>query len=140
MRRLVFAALAVAVAVGVGAVLATDEGPPPSSPLPGGSVGETVLGLCAAADAASAGTVEGARDAFYDRSHEGLHALARLAGDADRAATARLLEAKRDVEAALEDARASEALAAGLRELLDRTRAAAIAVDADPPPCPDGGG
>lgn len=115
----------------------SDDAPEAADPEDGG-VRETVLGLCDALGAASGGSVGDADAVFYDRSHEGLHDLARRASGEDRAAVTRLLETKQRVEALLrEDARGGE-LAEELDRLLEAAREAARAVDVPPPPCPEG--
>ena len=106
------------------------------------AVGATVEGsarahdaLCTALTAAAAGRVDEARAVFFDRAHNALHDTAADAERADRAASARLLEAKQRVEA--DAASAPTKLAADLRALLPTVRAA-IAATGEPTPaaCP----
>lgn len=91
-------------------------------------------GVCAAAGLAGRGDVDGARTTFFDRSHQALHELAAAAGRSDRAATARLLEAKQRAEAGIEKAALS--VADDLYELAVAAGQAIAAVGgADPGPC-----
>lgn len=55
--------------------------------------------LCDAVAQVRAGAVREARATFDDRAHESLHNVAAVVQDSDRAAAARLLEAKQVVEA-----------------------------------------
>lgn len=105
----------------------------------GSAVPETLLGLCAAADAAADGSVEDAGDVFFDRSHQGLHDLAARASEEDRAAAAAVLETKRRVESMLRDDASPDELPPELRRLLEDARTAARAIDVPPPPCPEEG-
>ena len=71
---------------------------------------------------------------FFDRSHQPLHELAAAAQERDRAATARLLEAKERVESGLE--KESPTLAEDLDGLAVVTgRAMAVVGSGDPGPC-----
>lgn len=75
-----------------------------SSPAPAGSrPGEVVAAVCGARTAAARGESEGARRIFVNTAHDRLHELAAAAGQVDRSAEARLLEAKQRVEAVLEE-------------------------------------
>ncbi|MEX0790956.1 MAG: hypothetical protein WD178_09300, partial [Actinomycetota bacterium] len=70
----------------------------------------------------------GARDLFYGKVHSPLHDIARSAGDADRSAAARMLEAKNDLEQAFNmSAPAAETIDA-LSRLLTQTREALISI------------
>lgn len=101
--------------------------------LPPARVEDAVLGLCQARGAAGS-DVRSARAAFYDRSHEPLHALAGALEPVDRPLVARLLEAKEAVEAGLVSG--SPALTADLDRLLDVTRASLVRLSASSPRCP----
>jgi non-homologous end joining protein Ku len=74
---------------------------------------------------------------FEDRSHEYLHVLADDLMDGDRAAAARLLEAKQRVEAAFADPDSAEPeqTADLLRELQAALAEAATAAGLDPSSC-----
>jgi len=79
-------------------------------------------GLCQArAEAAS--DPKAARATFFDRSHQGLHAIARELEGVDRAAAARLLEAKQAVEADFTGEASPAKLRDDLGVLSDTTRA-----------------
>ena len=100
------------------------------------SVTRTYAGLCIALGLADGDDVSGARAAFYDRSHDGLHELAARATDVDTTAAARLLEAKQRVEALLEVAPTRAVLTATLASLADATaRAAEVVGQADVQGC-----
>ena len=70
--------------------------------------------VCRALEAAEGGDLADARRTFDD-VHVGLHDLAAAAGEDDRTASARLLEAKQEVEAAL-DVRSLRRLVAPVAE------------------------
>lgn len=127
--------VAVGVLVAVLVPSGSDEG---AADEDGSGVRETLLGLCAAADAAAGGSVEDARDVFFDRSHQGLHDLAASTSEEDRTAAASLLESKQGVESMLRAAVSTDELPSELRRLLEDARDAARAVDVVPPPCPEG--
>lgn len=127
--------VAVGVLVAVLVPSGSDEGAADDD---GSGVRETLLGLCAAADAAAEGSVEDARDVFFDRSHQGLHDLAASASEEDRTATADLLESKQRVESMVRGDPSQEELRSELRGLLEDARDAARAIDVTPPPCPEG--
>ena len=125
----VFAIVAVAAAVGA---LTGDGSPPP--PPPSSSFGPARDGVCQAAEAARTGDARRARAVFFDRSHQPLHELAAAAQERDRAATARLLEAKERVESGLD--KESPTLAEDLDGLAVVTgRAMAVVGSGDPGPC-----
>ena len=108
-----------------------DRGPSTTASLaddPRSAVAVALTGLCEAADAADGGDLAAALGAFLGRAHGPLHILAASLDDSDRPLTARLLEAKADVEASL-PARAPSA-PDDLRALLDVTVEAADAVGA----------
>ena len=91
-------------------------------------------GVCQAAEAADHGDATRARSVFFDRSHQPLHELAAAAQERDRAATARLLEAKQRVESGLE--KGSTTLSEDLDALAIVTgRAMAVVGSRDPGPC-----
>ena len=122
----------VAVAAAVGAFAGSDDGP--SGPGDGPSFTAARDGLCQAADAARSGDALAARAVFFDRSHQPLHELAAAAQERDRAATARLLEAKERVESGLD--RPGTTLAQDLETLAVATGRAMAATGArDPGPC-----
>lgn len=122
----------VALAAAVSAIFGSAD-PPPLSP-GGSSFASARDGVCRAADAADHGDPAGARATFFDRSHQALHELAATAQERDRAATARLLEAKERVESGLE--KPSPALAEDLDDLGAVTGRAMAAVGSpDPGPC-----
>ncbi len=83
----------VVVASGPGCAGGGDRGPE-------GGFGRVHEGVCAALRAARAGDHAGAQREFGD-AHGGLHELATAVEETDRAAAARLLEAKQRAEAAL---------------------------------------
>lgn len=86
-----------------------------------------VAGLCTAERRADAGDTNGARTAFLDQAHAGLHELAAATQQRDRTRAGALLEAKERVETDL-SASSQAPLPADLRVLVDRTVAATIAV------------
>jgi len=88
-------------------------------------------GLCVTR--ARASQPAAARTAFFDRAHQPLHELAAAVARDNRAAAARLLEAKQLVERDL--AGDAIGLAGDLDRLLDATRRA-IAATGRPPPRP----
>ncbi|MGH9266115.1 MAG: hypothetical protein ACRD1D_15635 [Acidimicrobiales bacterium] len=122
----------IAVAAAISAVGGRGDGV--SQPAREPSFGPARDGVCRAAEAARHGDPAGAKAAFFDRSHQALHELAALAQERDRAAVARLLEAKERVESGLE--KASPTLAGDLDTLAVVTgRAMAAAGGGDPGPC-----
>ncbi len=88
-------------------------------------------GLCVAR--ARATQPAAARTAFFDRAHQPIHELAAAAAREDRAAAARLLEAKQVVERDL--AGDASGLAGDLDRLLT-TAGRAIVATGQPPPRP----
>jgi hypothetical protein len=84
---------------------------------------DAVSALCDARREAD-GAVPAARGIFYDRSHDAMHELARRAQATDRAATARLLEAKNKVEQDFLYPRTWELLGDDLARLDEAARAA----------------
>ena len=129
------AGLAALVGAGLlGLAMIGDDGSETRADEPGGRYGRAYAGLCLTRSAARSGDVDAARDAFFDQVHQPLHELAAETGARDRAASARLLEAKEAVEAALNQASAT--LASELDRLLATAGAAMGAVGyAHPPPC-----
>lgn len=122
--------------VAVAAALSALSGPSDRSSAPGAgpSFESARNGVCQAAESASHGDPAGARATFFDRSHQPLHELAAAAQERDRAAAARLLEAKERVETGLE--KASSTLAEDLDNLaVAAGRALAAAGSSDPGPC-----
>lgn len=120
----------VAVAAAVSALTGDSSSQPPRS----SSFGPARDGVCQAAEAARTGDARRARALFFDRSHQPLHELAAAAQERDRAATARLLEAKERVESGLE--KESPTLAEDLDGLAVVTgRAMAVVGSGDPGPC-----
>lgn len=75
----------------------------------------------------------GARAAFFDRSHDALHTVARALADVDRARAAELLEAKEKVESGL-DAR-SPTLADDIARLAAVYRSGLRRLAIAAPPC-----
>jgi len=111
-----------------------DSGTPSTvAGLPAARADGAVLGLCQAR-AAAATDVQSARTAFYNRSHEPLHALARALEPVDRPLVARVLEAKEAVEAGLGSG--SPTLTADLNRLLDATRTSLTRLSVSSPDCP----
>lgn len=109
--------------------LQPDEQPVESRPV---DYGVAITALCEAAELADDGDLNAAHGVFLSRAHGRLHELAAEASDLDRAAAARLLEAKADVEATLplEDPAAADALDA----LIAATRSAIEVVTDEPRP------
>jgi hypothetical protein len=71
---------------------------------------------------------------FFDRAHDQLHELARRAGERDRAATARLLEAKNKVEQDFLYPRTWDKVAGDMAALDDAARVTLTAAGAAAPP------
>lgn len=122
--------LVVALAIASAALLAgcgdaTKEAAPRSASTTTIRSGDEFGSLCAALDAADAGDIETARQAF---DHGPLHDLADAAIDLDRAVAARLLVAKEAVESALADSTTPPSeVAHALRTLAGATAAALTA-------------
>lgn len=128
-RRGVMAAAGLVIVLAVAAVAATRDDPAPPSPY-----ADAHAGLCDSRRLAGNGDADGARRAFFDRSHAPLHRLAADAGESDRAAAARLLEAKNAVERDFGGGPAN--LQSDLDRLLATTRSAIdVTGAAEPPPC-----
>jgi hypothetical protein len=85
-----------AVVVLVSAAACGGDGPPPSADAGAGPYDALYGGLCQARAQATQPGV--ARETFFDRVHQPLHELAADAAGGDRAAAARLLEAKEALE------------------------------------------
>lgn len=96
---------------------------------------DAAAALCAAKGQAASDPTS-ARRSFYDRAHDRLHELARLAERSDRPAAARLLEAKQRVEHDLDGPTPPARLAGDLDRLLVTTNAALAVISISPPPCP----
>lgn len=125
-RAVVAAVLLVAAA---GCAGAGDGGPTTSSD---DRYAQLYQGLCQAR--AQASQPEVAREIFFDRVHQPLHELAAEAADADRAAAAKLHEAKHAVERDLADD--PESLRGDLDRLAEATRRAIPATGRPTPdPC-----
>lgn len=80
-----------------------------------------VTALCTARAEAEAGDIEAVQAAFVGRAHIPLHVIAAAVEDEDRAAAARLLEVKQDVEAELAGKQDEEELVEGFQELIEVT-------------------
>jgi len=95
--------------------------------------------LCQARVEARAGDFRSAGRTFFDRVHQPIHELATLSATTDRAAAARLLEAKRPVEEDVNQSRDST-LASDLERLLPAMAHAIEVTGAARPACPSNGG
>lgn len=123
--------LGVVAVVLVGGACGTDDDATSAAP-PARPYDSLYQGLCVAR--ARASHPAAARTAFFDRAHQPLHGLAAAAARDDRAAAARLLEAKQVVERDL--AGDASGLAGDLDRLLDATGRAVVATGRPPPrPC-----
>lgn len=92
-------------------------------------------GLCAAHASALSGDLDDAEKIFHDAAHEPLHELSKDAQEKDRAAAARLLEAKGRVESGFENG--ERRIARDIAPLLVATREAISAAgEPRPSPCP----
>jgi hypothetical protein len=93
--------------------------------------------LCAAIDQAAAGDAEAAADTFEVDAHTPLHDLADDLAGADRAATARLLEAKYDLESSIRGGTMAPAplVHQRLLALTEQVREALAALDRPAPSC-----
>lgn len=136
-RRILLAGAGVA-AVVVAAVAVFGEAP--GTPVPSTAATSSPQRvhdrLCAALTAADGGDLATARATFQDRVHGPLHDIAAAAAETDRAAAARLLEAKQRVEASL--ATNADSLAGDLAGLAPTVRAALVATGRPgPPTCPN---
>ena len=100
---------------------------------PEGAHGGAYEGLCAAHASALSGDLDDAEKSFHDTAHEPLHELSKDAQEQDRAAAARLLEAKELVESGFEHGK--PAIAADVESLLAATREA-IGATGEPKPAP----
>jgi len=117
--------LLVAVALG----LAACTGTPPRADL--------MTSLCAAIEQAAAGDADAAADTFEVDAHTPLHDLADDLATIDRAATARLLEAKYDLESSIRGGTMAPAplVHQRLLTLTDHVRDALTALDRPAPTC-----
>jgi hypothetical protein len=95
---------------------------------------DAAAALCTAKSQAATDPLA-ARRMFYDRAHDHLHELARQAQGADRAAAARLLEAKQRVEHDLDAGATPRRLVGDLDQLLAATDTALTAISIPPPGC-----
>lgn len=129
MSSVALATVVVVAAASVAACGVAADGAP-SSP------GRIVEALCEARDLARTGDVDGARDVFDDRAHEGLHGWAATLAAADaRSAAARLLEDKQRVEAGFADGVPAEVAARRLDRLIDAAAAAGTATGEETGSC-----
>lgn len=137
--------MAAAAVVGLVALGAGCSGSSPgSSPSPGRTIVDgkdtvpvarlvdAAAGLCQARKVAATDPVA-ARAAFFDRSHEALHIVARVLEPVDRPLAAQLLEAKQKVEAELDAGPPS--LAGDLGRLSDVYRAGLGRLAIESSPC-----
>lgn len=127
--------------IALGALLAGAFASDPTnsaSPTTGDATARPVVAtICEAAAAAAAGDGPSARFMFEQKAHSDLHSLATAAASTDRAAAARLLEAKQRVEATV--GAEVQILATNLEGLIEPTRrAASVAGWPVPDPCPKG--
>jgi hypothetical protein len=137
--RRAIALLALALAVAAGACAGSGDAGP--SPFPSGSLGpvtpaaasEAIRGLC---EMVGATDREAAATVFLDRSHQTLHVIAAATDVVDRAAGARLLEAKQVIEADLTEPVLPDGFGDDVAALIDATRGALDAIDLDAPACP----
>lgn len=130
---------AVVAVTGAGAACGSDEKPQTVVALAGQTVAITRLqsvagGLCEAARQVTTDT-DGARQTFFGQSHEGLHLIARGLEETDRAASARLLEAKQRVEADFSAPPPGPQVAADLRQLAEITRSSLDRFDVEVAAC-----
>lgn len=135
-RQLLLAVAGVAAVVVVAvAVFGEGSGAPARSAVTTSASGQVHDQVCAALTAAAKGDLDTARATFQDRVHGPLHDIAATAADTDRAASARLLEAKQRVEAAL--ATNGDSLRTDLAALAPTVRDALVATgDSEPAACP----
>lgn len=124
--------LAFAVACGSGAGSAAATITVGTEKVPVAHLVDAVAGLCHAA-AVAPSDPKAARAAFFDRSHDALHTVARALEPVDRALAAQLLEAMQKVESELDTAAPN--LAADLGTLLDVDRSGLGRLAITAPPC-----
>jgi hypothetical protein len=93
-------------------------------------------GLCQARAQAARGDLTGARDTFYDRSHDALHTIARILEPRDISQAARLLETKQLVEADVNASPPKPSLEADLGQLVEVTRTSLDNLRIEAPACP----
>jgi hypothetical protein len=104
--------VAAAVAIAVLAASCTgDEKEPAATGQGSRGPQAAVEGLCEAETLAAGGLQQEARELFQDRSHGYLHELAAELQESDRDLAGRLLEAKQEVEVALQEMSDPETLA-----------------------------
>jgi hypothetical protein len=117
---------------GAPAAAATPAGGPPPGDA-GPRLRDAVGALCEARGAATS-SIPTARAVFYDKAHDELHELARLAGPRDRDATAKLLEAKNAVETDFLYPKTWDKVAPDLATLDGAARSALLVVSVPEPP------
>jgi hypothetical protein len=100
-----------------------------------GSLGNVVVALCEARAEADPAASE---EIFYDRVHARLHDLARATEEVDRAAAARLLEAKEAVESDLAGENSTPDLKRDIEELIGSARRALEVTSGGAPRCSKG--
>jgi hypothetical protein len=91
-------------------------------------------GLCEATAKAEMGDTAGGEEVFFDVVHQPLHDLADATAEVDRAAAARLLEAKQAVEAGLDAGQPD--MGEAFQALVVATDAALATTGHDGMPCP----
>lgn len=94
---------------------------------------DVVAATCTARDAAE--DPDAAQATFLDRVHVPLHVIAVAVEDEDRSLSARLLEAKQDVEEELAEKADPEVLESAFDELIEVTAAALNALDISADTC-----
>lgn len=106
------------IALGLGWYLT--EGRSPGDPAGSDRLWGTYVELCETRSLATT-SPEAARDLFFGQVHSPLHDIARAVEERDRTRAARFLEAKNDVELALNDGATGTRLAGSLDRLLTQT-------------------
>lgn len=99
-----------------------------------GELDRTYGQLCGVRELA-ASEVDAARDLFFGQVHSPLHVIAAAAGEQDRRAAARMLEAKNDVESAFNTGASAPDVAGRLDRLLTTTAEALRSVGVSPSTC-----
>lgn len=102
-RGLIALAAAAVVASGCGGDGAGDANPTPDPRDDAALLRVTADGLCRTLDLVETGNLEGAREVFFNQSHDFLHQIAAKGRDAVPRETALLLEAKGKIEQGLAD-------------------------------------
>ena len=103
--------------------------------IPASRLRDAATALCTARDQAQA-DVKQANSTFYDRSPDDMHTMARALDGVDRAAAARLLEDKEQVETDFRRNASGQELAANLDALARSARTGLRALSVDVPPGP----